>query len=441
MFTNKKDPLVDAVKSVMYEGNLKRQVEEAVNNHFGVSSRKAIPHEHLAEYDDLLSESYKQAIEEGNIKHPNQQKLDVHEPKKDKLTSKDFAMLRAGAKNKKIEEKITKDMSAGDVISDFVHSKNPKFKDKSKKERQKMALGAYYSKHPEKSKKMDESIESIMEEIRVNLEEQLVAVYESGDEQMFEEFVSSLTEEQLELLGLNEIAGAVGSALGSLAARAAATPIGQRAIGAAVGIGQKAVSAARSAIGTVSGSTAKAAQQTATTAQQTATTAQQSARTATTNMSRMAAGTNAQQAAQRASSAQQAATTATRQTNIARGTLGTAALGAATSATPANPPDNNDPGGSYPANPPDNNDPGGSYNAPSPAAKPAAKPAATPRTSTSAAIPVSKPKQQDDRPIAGFAPNVPSGQPGGSKWGNTFQESTHLKESLESFIRNKFIKG
>ena len=55
--------------------------------------------------------------------------------------------------------------------------------------------------------RVDESIESIMEEIRVNLEEQLVAVYESGDEQMFEEFVSSLTEEQIELLGLNEVFG------------------------------------------------------------------------------------------------------------------------------------------------------------------------------------------------------------------------------------------
>jgi hypothetical protein len=43
-------------------------------------------------------------------------------------------------------------MSAGDVISDFVHSKDPKFEGKSKKMRQKMALGAYYGMHPEKSK-------------------------------------------------------------------------------------------------------------------------------------------------------------------------------------------------------------------------------------------------------------------------------------------------
>ncbi len=36
--------------------------------------------------------------------HPNQQKLDVHEPEKDKLTAKDFEMLRAG--KKKVKENL-----------------------------------------------------------------------------------------------------------------------------------------------------------------------------------------------------------------------------------------------------------------------------------------------------------------------------------------------
>jgi hypothetical protein len=36
-------------------------------------------------------------------------------------------------------------MGAGAYISDFVHSKNPKFAGKSKKERMKQALAAYYS--------------------------------------------------------------------------------------------------------------------------------------------------------------------------------------------------------------------------------------------------------------------------------------------------------
>ena len=52
-----------------------------------------------------------------------------------------------------IDEKLTKKMSAADVIHDFVHSDDPKFAGKSTKERQKMALGAYYGMHPEKSNK------------------------------------------------------------------------------------------------------------------------------------------------------------------------------------------------------------------------------------------------------------------------------------------------
>ena len=36
-------------------------------------------------------------------------------------------------------------MGAGAYVSDFVHSKNPKFAGKSKKERMKQALAAYYA--------------------------------------------------------------------------------------------------------------------------------------------------------------------------------------------------------------------------------------------------------------------------------------------------------
>ena len=52
-----------------------------------------------------------------------------------------------------MNEVITKKTSAGEIISDFQKSKNKKFKGKSKAERQKMALGAYYGMHPEKSRK------------------------------------------------------------------------------------------------------------------------------------------------------------------------------------------------------------------------------------------------------------------------------------------------
>jgi hypothetical protein len=47
-------------------------------------------------------------------------------------------------------EVLSKDAKAGDYISDFVHSTNPKFDGKSKKERINMALGAYYNTHKKK---------------------------------------------------------------------------------------------------------------------------------------------------------------------------------------------------------------------------------------------------------------------------------------------------
>jgi hypothetical protein len=52
-----------------------------------------------------------------------------------------------------LDEVITSKTPTSAVIKDFVHSDDPRFEGKSKKERIKMALGAYYAKHPEKSNK------------------------------------------------------------------------------------------------------------------------------------------------------------------------------------------------------------------------------------------------------------------------------------------------
>jgi hypothetical protein len=49
-----------------------------------------------------------------------------------------------------LDEVLSADASAGDYIKDFVHSTNPKFDGKSKKERMNMALGAYYSTQKKK---------------------------------------------------------------------------------------------------------------------------------------------------------------------------------------------------------------------------------------------------------------------------------------------------
>ena len=102
-----------------------------------------------------------------------------------------------------LAEKLTKKMSAGDVISDFVHSDNPKFAGKSKKKRKEMALAAYYSKQREK-KSVNEEVSAILEEIRDNLQEQFVYIYENYDESVMEQFLASLTMEEAYLLGINE---------------------------------------------------------------------------------------------------------------------------------------------------------------------------------------------------------------------------------------------
>lgn len=55
-----------------------------------------------------------------------------------------------------LNEVLGKDATAGDWIHDFVHSDNPKFAGKSKAERKKMALGAYYGKQNEESEQIEE---------------------------------------------------------------------------------------------------------------------------------------------------------------------------------------------------------------------------------------------------------------------------------------------
>ena len=54
-----------------------------------------------------------------------------------------------------LEEKLSANDSASEWISDFVHSENPKFEGKTKKERIRMALGAYYAAKREKNEAVD----------------------------------------------------------------------------------------------------------------------------------------------------------------------------------------------------------------------------------------------------------------------------------------------
>ena len=106
----------------------------------------------------------------------DQHKIDAN--KNNKIDAHDFQLLRGKKKVKEdtfvdklfnslseseeirraINEVMKRDASAGDWISDFLHSDNPKFDGKSKAERKKMALAAYYSM---KKRSRNESVEDL----------------------------------------------------------------------------------------------------------------------------------------------------------------------------------------------------------------------------------------------------------------------------------------
>jgi hypothetical protein len=126
---NKNDPLISAVQKIMQSNQVERNAVKLVNEKFGITDRKALPYNRQAEWDvtyqTLINESddmgpvkkkesakmYKHKTsgkEINSVKHPgkdwevmkeelhpNQQKLDVHEPDKDKLTKHDFKKLRS----------------------------------------------------------------------------------------------------------------------------------------------------------------------------------------------------------------------------------------------------------------------------------------------------------------------------------------------------------
>lgn len=104
---NKNDPLIGAVQEVMKRNQTERNATKLVNEKFGITDRRALPHERQHEWDS----AYKSVLNEGL--HPNQQKLDVHEPEKDELTKHDFKMLRAKKKKTMEEENLQEKATEG----------------------------------------------------------------------------------------------------------------------------------------------------------------------------------------------------------------------------------------------------------------------------------------------------------------------------------------
>ena len=58
----KNDPLVEAVRRVMYQNDIIREVEERLNEELGIYNKKHLPHEYHAAYDEMLAEAIEKAM-------------------------------------------------------------------------------------------------------------------------------------------------------------------------------------------------------------------------------------------------------------------------------------------------------------------------------------------------------------------------------------------
>ena len=107
LYNKNADPLVEAAKSAMELGQLRRDAIAAVNEEFGVYSRNAVVREHLAAYDARVEEAYK-CMKEGK---PNDGNLANNYPPYDKVTRGDVIAGRLGKDQmggkKKVLEKKT----------------------------------------------------------------------------------------------------------------------------------------------------------------------------------------------------------------------------------------------------------------------------------------------------------------------------------------------
>lgn len=238
---NKNDPLISAVQQVMQRNNAEREAVKTVNEKFGVTDRKALPHEKQgawdAEYKQVLSESVEALDEQLYGDQPN---IDVAKPY-GKLTKHDFKKLRSmeeenieeadegkpGLMFKKIAAKAAKrygSEEAGNRVAGAIRAKMAKAGKLEEDETSPSSMGIKkpdyalagttpdYAKPKEQTVNraaktslpagtMKESnISEIQEEIAYNLAEQASYVYENYGEEGLNDFINSLTEEQIDIL-------------------------------------------------------------------------------------------------------------------------------------------------------------------------------------------------------------------------------------------------
>lgn len=132
---NKKDPLIDSVKKVMEENQIRRNVENALNEQLGIQTKRQLPFQKHAEYDALLAEAIQEALKGA------QHKIDAN--KNNKIDAHDFKLLRAKKETKPEEHGVEAERSMAAKGKKMYESEDEK-EDKEE------------SKEHEKKEKLDE---------------------------------------------------------------------------------------------------------------------------------------------------------------------------------------------------------------------------------------------------------------------------------------------
>ena len=130
-------------------------IDEVVVNRQMTPKEKAARSEYLKKHSEKLAGHDTGVTPKKSFKDVNTERGDyTHQPSKMGLRHAMGAGYYKAEEVEHVAEVLTKSTSAGETIHDFVHSDNPKFKGKSKEERKKMALAAYYSKQREQKEEV-----------------------------------------------------------------------------------------------------------------------------------------------------------------------------------------------------------------------------------------------------------------------------------------------
>lgn len=107
MFGKKDDPLVGVITGIMNDSVRRNEAEKKVNETFGIQSRRALPHERVAEYDAALREAQTKVLKEEQldelkgIKKDEKAKMDYI---KKAINSKDVNRRKADAADLRSDE-------------------------------------------------------------------------------------------------------------------------------------------------------------------------------------------------------------------------------------------------------------------------------------------------------------------------------------------------